>query len=321
VTSIATERRLYQRVGFTHRLRGRWGARFDYTTARTVDEPATRLFLHISVTNPNAYSSNDAHARAIEAIGIGRFPNTGISYNELVMPGGHLYEAQPMGRRGAHTVNDYRRSACTLSGCPSNGYPLTAPSWNLNFNSRACCLARNIIDPVSDADVDAAARWGAAGKLTGMVDRAARWHGHRCVAAKECPGDKAWARLDDIADLTADYVRQGDVDVAISREDRDAIAKRVLTIDEVIRNLGVDPKVNPESAYWTLGGAISNIEDTQDKDHAALVKLAADVARLKTAVAGLGAKIDQLSLGGLTQEALAAIAQAVNDELARRQQA
>lgn len=62
---------------------------------------------------------------------------------------------------------------------------------------------------MTDADVRAAARWAAAVKLTGYVDRAARWHGHRCVSAKSCPGDRGWARLDDIADLTSDYVRNG----------------------------------------------------------------------------------------------------------------
>ena len=211
MTSIARERELYARVGFTHRLREQWGASFVYTTDRPLDEPATRLFLHISVTNPSSYPSNDAHARAIEDIGKQRFPNTGISYNEMIMPGGLLYEGQPMGRRGAHTLNDFTRPVCTTLGCPGRGFPLTAPSWNLNVNGRACCLARNIDDAVTDADVIAAARWGAAGKLAGLVDDGARWHGHRCVAAKDCPGGRGWVRLDDIADLTADYVRRGHV--------------------------------------------------------------------------------------------------------------
>lgn len=262
MTSIARERELYEQVGFTHRLRSQWGAKFDYSTARDVDEPATRLFLHISVTDPDQYSSNDAHARAIEAIGISRFPNTGISYNELILPGGHPYEAQPMGRRGAHTVNDKQLSFCTLADCPSKGSPLSAPSWNLNINSRACCLARNVDDPVTDADVNAAARWAAAGKLAGMVSFNARWHGHRCVSTKNCPGDKGWARLDDIADLTADYVRQGDVSdmdqatftkyltAALADADvRKAMVKAVLGTDGVIPA----PSTAPDKAgnpYW-----------------------------------------------------------------------
>jgi hypothetical protein len=57
--------------------------------------------------------------------------------------------------------------------------------------------------------VQAAARWGAGYKLAGLVHSGARWHGHRCVSAKSCPGDKAWSRIDDVADLTATYVRTG----------------------------------------------------------------------------------------------------------------
>lgn len=209
MVDIAGERRRLSSVGLTHRLRSQWDAARSYTDSRAVSEPATRLFLHITVTNPGNYSSHDAHARGVEAIGIARFPNTGISYNELLMPGGLLYEAQPLTRRGAHTVNDFQRATCTTSGCPGRGSSVTAPSWNLNYNARALALARNVDDPVTDADVRAAARWGAAVKLAGFVTRDARWHGHRCVSAKSCPGDRGWARLDDIADLTADYVRDG----------------------------------------------------------------------------------------------------------------
>lgn len=205
----AEERRRLADVGLTHRLREQWGARFDYGNSRPVDEPATRLFFHLTVTNPGNYSGHDAHARAIESIGISRFPSTGLSYNELVLPGGRLYEGQPLGRRGAHTVNDYQRATCTAPGCPNRGQPLTAPSWNLNVNGRSCGLARNVGDPVTDDDVRAAARWGAAGKLAGLVHRDARWHGHRCCANKLCPGNTGFSRLDDVSDLTVDYVRNG----------------------------------------------------------------------------------------------------------------
>jgi N-acetylmuramoyl-L-alanine amidase len=209
MTTIAQERQRRTNVGLVMRTRERWGSVYSYTTARPVEEPATRLFLHITVTNPDSYSSNDAHARAVERIGISRFPNTGISYNGLILPGGHLYEGQPFGRRGAHTVNDSQRSSCSTAGCPGRGTSLSAPSFNLNINSRALALARNTDDPVTDADVDAAARWGAGYKLAGMVTGSARWHGHRCVSAKSCPGDRAWTRIDDVADLTATYLRNG----------------------------------------------------------------------------------------------------------------
>ncbi len=255
MTDIAGERRRLADVGFTHRLRYQWGAARSYTDDRDVTEPATRLFLHITVTNPDSYSSHDAHARAVEAIGIARFPATGISYNELLMPGGLLYEAQPLTRRGAHTVNDFQRSTCATSGCPSRGTSVTAPNWNLNYNARALALARNVDDPVIDADVQAAARWGAAVKLAGYVDRDARWHGHRCVSAKLCPGDRGWARLDDIADLTADYVRNGipGDDMPLTDADKqfilDAIDNRLDDVARAVWNLLLESQVTGEDVH------------------------------------------------------------------------
>jgi hypothetical protein len=218
MTNITEERRRLADVGLVLRRREQWGAKFNYTTARAVDEPATRLFLHITVTNPDSYSSEDAHQRAIESIGIQRFPSTGISYNANLHMSGTLYEGQPWGRRGAHTVNDFQRATCTTSGCPGRGYPLTAPSWNLNVNSRALGLARNVGDPVTDVDVRQAARWAAGYKLAGLAAKDARWQGHRCVAAKKCPGDKGFARLPDIQDLTTDYVREGLDDMPTAEE-------------------------------------------------------------------------------------------------------
>jgi hypothetical protein len=210
--SIGQERTLIGAQGLVLRRREQWGAVRSYTEARTVVEPATRLFLHITDTNRSNFNSNDAHARGVEAIGIGRFPNTGISYNALILPGGLLYEAQPFGRRGAHTLNERELSECARPGCPSIGMQLTAPSpdrFNLNFNSRAVSFAGNVGDTFTDADMRAAARWGAAYKLAGLVTRDASWHGHRCAKAKACPGDKAFNRLDEIVELTEDFVRNG----------------------------------------------------------------------------------------------------------------
>ena len=210
--SISQERALIGTQGLVLRRREQWGAVRSYTDPRTVVEPVTRLFLHITDTNRSNFNSNDAHARGVEAIGISRFPNTGISYNALILPGGLLYEAQPFGRRGAHTVNERELSECARPGCPSIGMPLTAPSpdkFNLNFNSRAVSFAGNVGDTFTDADMRAAARWGAAYKLAGLVTRDARWHGHRCAKAKACPGDKAFNRLGEIVELTEDFVRNG----------------------------------------------------------------------------------------------------------------
>jgi hypothetical protein len=200
MTSISQERTKLATVGMRLRRREEWGARFDYTNTRSVTEPATRVFVHISVTNPSSYSSRDAHARAIEAIGISRFPSTGISYNRLIFAGTDtVYEGQPIGRRGAHTVNDLKVSSCLRFGsaCPGYRASLTAPSWNLNYNSRAYVICQNIQHPVTEQMVDALARAIAADAKAGFVTEYAALHphGHRCVSTKSCPGNLMWARM------------------------------------------------------------------------------------------------------------------------------
>jgi hypothetical protein len=193
------------------RRREQWGARFSYTNSRPVEEPATRVFVHISVTNPPS-AGNDAHARTIENIGINRFPATGISYNRGVMPDGSLYEFQPMGRRGAHTVNDFKRSTCSTTGCPGRGSSLSAPSWNLNINARAYVLCQNVQHTVSDKQLDNLARAIAADKLAGLVTKNASIHGHRCVSSKSCPGDRMWSRMGELNQKVSRYVANGFTD-------------------------------------------------------------------------------------------------------------
>jgi hypothetical protein len=211
VVSIAEERQRLSDVGLTMRIRPSWQARFDYTNPREVIEPATILVAHVAVVNDpdDLVGTEDQVMRNIENIGIARFPNTGISYNAAAFNTGRLYEGQPIGRRGAHTVNTRQRIACEQAGCPSLGDSLIAPSWNNNLNARACVAPQMPSDPCTDAQVQAFARWGAGNKLAGFITKDARWHGHRCFAAKDCPGGNVWGRLNDIQDLTADYVRDG----------------------------------------------------------------------------------------------------------------
>ena len=209
MTSISQERAALAKVGYTLRTREQARFRFDYTNSRPVDEPATRVFVHITITNPTSYPNDDAHARAVEEIGISRFPNTGISYNRLIMQSGLAYEGQPIGRRGAHTVNDRERATCTTSGCPGKGGPLTAPSWNLNVNSRAYAICQNIDDVVTDKQLDSLARTIAADMLAGFVRKDAAIHGHRCVANKDCPASKMWARMGELRKLVTHYVSVG----------------------------------------------------------------------------------------------------------------
>lgn len=211
MTTISQERTKLAQVGFNLRRREQWGARYSYSKPspigdpwpgrnKVVTEPATRDFAHISVTNPGNYNSRDAHARGIEAIGISRFPSTGISYNRIIFAGTDtVYEAQPIGRRGAHTVNDLRVSTCLRwgSACPGYKASLTAPSWNLNFNARAYVIAQNIQHTVTEQMVTAMARAMAADAKAGFVTEYAALHphGHRCVSTKSCPGNLMWARM------------------------------------------------------------------------------------------------------------------------------
>jgi len=211
MTSISAERDRLADVGMRLRHREEWHSNFNYTSARRVDEPADHQFVHISVTNPGNYSSNDAHARAIEAIGKFRFPATGISYNRLILPGGQPYEGQPIGRRGAHTINEDERSTCNTAGCPSIGRSLRAPNWNLNYNARAYVMARNCGDAVTDADITAMARCLAADRLAGFVNRHATLHGHRCCSAKTCPCNPTWGLMDAIEARMNHYLQRGTV--------------------------------------------------------------------------------------------------------------
>lgn len=233
MTTISQERSKLAAVKGAPTLRRRdsWGSTFSYTGRFTVTEPATRVFIHISVTNPGNYNSNDAHARALESIGRQRFPNTGVSYNRGCMPNAALYELQPIGRQGAHTVNDFRRSTCSTSGCPGKGKSLTAPSWNLNVNARAYVICQNVGNAASDAQVDALARAIVADYRAGFITKAAAEnpHGHRCVSSKSCPGDKMWAKMSALATKIKHYVNNGlgGNDMPITNDDADKIASRV----------------------------------------------------------------------------------------------
>lgn len=207
MTTISQERAGLVKVGRSLRTREQARFRFNYSTVRTVTEPARAVFVHITITNPSNYASDDAHARAVEAIGISRFPATGISYNRLHMQSGKAYEGQPIGRRGAHTVNDKALAACSTAGCPSRGARF--PSGNLNYSVRAYAICQNVGHAVTDAELDSLARSIAADQLAGFVVKGAPIHGHRCVAYKDCPAGKMWARMGELKRLVNHYLLVG----------------------------------------------------------------------------------------------------------------
>lgn len=195
MTDIAGERARLAAQGLVITYREAWGAVLDYTSNRTVNRPAQWLFLHITVTADPAdtVAAESAACRVVEAIGQERF-GIGWSYNAGVMQSGRLYEGQPLTRRGAHTVNDK----------PNPSFP----TGSLNYDARALALVQNVQDVVTDAQIDSAARWGAALRRSGEAIANARWYGHRDVTAKSCPGDIAYARLAELNHLTDYYAAQ-----------------------------------------------------------------------------------------------------------------
>jgi hypothetical protein len=255
----------------------------------------------------------------VERIGVERFPATGMSYNAAAFQSGRLYEGQPVTRRGAHTLNDEQRSKC-----PVHGGSLTAPSWNLNVTARAIVLPQNVGDVVTDAQVDAVARWGAALILAGEVKRGARWCGHRCVSSKDCPGSHGFERIPEIQRLTEHYVANGLDDMTISAEDRAAIAQAVydkLRVTSVTNKTDEpDPQardatafelgiVATRRAYAVLGILQSNVvpaltalttklDATAKSEQVALTGLATQLRDATTGIAGgvgaVQAKVDQV---------------------------
>jgi hypothetical protein len=157
--------------------------------------PDPHLFLHVAVVRDrdDRVATERAVCRTIENIGIQRFSNTGISYNAMVFDTGRIYDGQPLTRRGAHTLNEFR----------IRGYP-----YNLNYYGHAVVLPQMPSDPVTDAQVDAVARWGAAVVRAGY-SRADRFLPHRMLAPKDCPGDRAVARLADFNRRLRHYIAEG----------------------------------------------------------------------------------------------------------------
>ena len=220
------------RVGYLDDLRAQglqiasrraWGSRYNYSSPRTLYLPTRYLFLHIAVVRDRDDRVSTEHevCRMIENIGIQRFPNTGISYNAMVFDTGRIYDGQPLPRRGAHTLNEYG----------IRGYP-----YNLNYYGHAVVLPQMPADPVTDEQVDSVARWGAAVVRAGY-SRANRFLPHRMFAPKDCPGDRAVARLDEFNRRLRHYIAEG--------------------LDEMsARDVWAYPLVNPDTGRMVTAGGM-----------------------------------------------------------------
>ncbi len=220
---IRLERQLLEDQGLEMRRREEYHARQTYTSDRDCDRIAQAFFLHIAVVDDpgDLVGTEDEVARNIEAIGQSRF-GSGWSYNAAAFNTGRLYEGQPLHRRGTHTVNTFQRHSCETHG-GSLEAPHTSDGFNNNINARALVLPQQVDDQVTDEQLHAAARWAAAQKRAGLATAGARWHGHRCVTAKACPGDRAFLRIHELQQLTDHYTENGLTDM-LSKDDIAAIA-------------------------------------------------------------------------------------------------
>lgn len=168
--------------------RAQWGARHDNGFG-PAPLPYSRTYLHQSVTiapdlvwidadGDGVEDDEEKAMRLLEEIGEKRFGG-GISYTWCIPPSGRIYEGHSVDRQGAHTggLNDVARAIC-LIGRYQDDEPTPA-----QIQSIAWLLQHNV-----------AKGWTKTAALTG---------GHRDVKATECPGDLAYAAIDDINQLAA----------------------------------------------------------------------------------------------------------------------
>jgi hypothetical protein len=209
---VNAERAALAATGLDIVWRSTWGARTSlYSSDRRVVDPARWLFLHITVTEAPDEGEEYEAARWVESIGVARF-GIGVPYNALVTPAGVLLEGQPLGRRGAHTVHNLYRPGRPSIPEPNPAFPRSPWPYGMNLEARALAFVAMDGDPFPDAALESAARWGAALRLAGFAEAGARWHGHREVSNKGCPGSPAWARLPELQRRTDALVAAGHVE-------------------------------------------------------------------------------------------------------------
>jgi outer membrane murein-binding lipoprotein Lpp len=181
---------LVRASGIPTATRAQWGNRYPYSNY-TIKYPGRYLFMHITVTHQTGTLAE--RTRVVERIGAQRFPNTRFSYNAVLHRGGAIYEGQPRGRKGAHTVN-----AKGVSGFP----------YDLNAYGDALSYVGMESDPFGEAEIESAARWFAAKVLSGE-STATTIYPHNKFAAKACPGSKVMAALPEIIRRFKKYVAAG----------------------------------------------------------------------------------------------------------------
>lgn len=187
-------------AGFEVYTREQWGSKVLSAYAARAASSSYRLskplpyhYLHISVTSDtDTVKEGFAGAQQIETYGYTSPPM--VSYQMLVSNEGKVFEGQNYGVKGTHTVNDKK-----------------VPGFDTDLNryGYAVALMQNVQDEVTDEQVAAVAACYAAAELEGWVRKGAPIYPHRMFAWKDCPGDKAVARLNEIMKLKDQFVRAG----------------------------------------------------------------------------------------------------------------
>jgi hypothetical protein len=208
-----------------------------------------------------------------------------------------------MGRRGAHTVNDFKRSTCTTTGCPGKGVTngLTAPSWNLNYNARAYVICQNVNDSVTDAMIDSLAKAIVTDYRAGFITYAAAHniHGHRCVSSKSCPATPMWNKMWALHTKIHYYIDKGLGGTAPAPSDDDDSGGGTVGIGyDVWSYKGTNIT---RDAYSYLRGIASDAAASEAAAKANAVTLASiktALAAQTTTVAALKAVVEQLVAAG-----------------------
>lgn len=224
------------------------------STHRMPAGPASYHFLHITVTpRPTGEAESKAEARRVESYGLST--PAMVSYQDLVTNEGRYLQGQDYGTKGTHTINDKRVP----------GFPM-----DLNLEGYATALLQNVDDEVTDDQVRVVAMVFAARELAGLVRRGAPIYPHRTFDWKECPGDKAVARLQEISRLRTHYVKTGlQEDDMFEDSDRALLKKAATGVDRLL------------ARHAKLGKRITTLREKIARGNATGQELLADVDELQ----------------------------------------
>lgn len=275
-------------AGFEVYTREDWGANLRAYAERAassyyrVNEPAPYHYLHITVTpDTDTRLEGFAGARRVESYGLSTPPQ--VSYQMLVSNEAKIFEGQNYGVKGTHTVNDKK-----VPGFPED----------LNRYGYAVAIMQNVQDEVTDEQVVAIAACFAAAELEGHVKRGAPIFPHRKFDWKECPGDKAVARLPEIQRLKDAMVKAGSINKEDDVSAEDVWKYRVpVVVDGASRQ---DEEARFALARARRDGAVARAEARAAAERAERAEAA--LSALATSLEGVVPGVKQAVLDALGDE-------------------